>query len=172
MFNLAMMAARSRGLQVLRPFSDVDATGWSPTPLWDQINELVADTSDFVACANASGIQDFTVAISSGNAAPAFRDRHTIWIQLCYAGIDAPDAGSNTTVDLLQGVTLIATLVIPNGSLSTSFSIFNYPLTPTEAASISDYSNLRLKVRYDPGPIALVDNECRVSWLNFECPQP
>jgi len=54
------------------------------------------------------------------------------------------DASTNMSVSLVCGTTIIKTWT--HNPAPTSFTTFNQPLTSTEAATITDYTNLRMRV--------------------------
>jgi hypothetical protein len=167
MFNLVSMTMGVQ-MQIIVPTSDVDVGGFETAPLWSKLGGFSPDDSDFVNSLHGQGQESFTVGLSSGARTPSNRSQHRIRIRLAYAGADAPTG--NTVVSLIEaGTSTRASFTIPGG-FGTSFSEFHYDLTSSEAAAINDYTDLALKVDYDPGAVGL-DNEGRVSWLVFQCPK-
>lgn len=69
------------------------------------------------------------------------------------------------------GVTLIATLNITQGTLTTTFTEYEYALTPAEADSITDYTDLefRFEASCNPGTCNAGGNRdaVEVSWAEF-----
>jgi hypothetical protein len=69
------------------------------------------------------------------------------------------------------GVTLIATLNITQGTLTTTFTEYEYALTPAEADSITDYTDLelRLEASCNPGTCSAGGSRdaVEVSWAEF-----
>lgn len=146
--------------QYLRPSSDITIGVWTPTPLYQQIDEITPNDGDSInAGKNATGAT-FEVLLTSGND-PNLNTGHIIRIRVS-------DDKNNATSDvyLYQGTTLIAT--IPTVSHTTTYTTHTYTLTGTEADSITDYTNLRLRVVSN----STAAGTPYVSWAEFEIPDP
>ena len=73
-------------------------------------------------------------------------------------------------VQLRQGAsTLIATLAISSGSLTTSYQTFSYTLSGAEADSITDYSDLRYRLDAGTG---ISNKNVHVTAIELEVPDP
>ena len=130
------------------PDSDISNVGnWSDfrlgnqdTELWDELNEEPPDN-------------DGTAVVSIGN--PTTGDTFEVSLEDCpdplksdghIVRFTAKGSSSNVKVraELRQGVTLIATT--PQFIMSTSYQTFVYNLSGGEADSITDYTDLRVRI--------------------------
>ena len=107
------------------------------------VDELVRDDSDYVESIGlGSGGQDIQEYTLSDIADPLQSNGHV----LRYA-ISEGNSGTNPvglTVQLRQGVTEIASWTHAQGTIPTTFTLFQQTLNSTEADSITDYSDLEL----------------------------
>jgi len=130
------------------PDADISNVGnWSDfrlgnqdTELWDELNEEPPDN-------------DGTAVVSIGN--PTTGDTFEVNLEDCpdplksdghIVRFTAKGSSSNVKVraELRQGVTLIATT--PQFSMSQSYQTFSYNLSEIEADSITDYTDLRVRI--------------------------
>ena len=172
MFNLhAFALGRVRGWQIARPTSDVSAGSWTPTPLWSKLNDSpAADDSTYVQTASGLGAQAFRVAMSS-LLTPPTNVGHKLRVRLAYITL-APTG--DTVVSLYQSTVLRAQFTITGASIpdqASGFGDFLYTLTPTEAASITDFTTLRVDVNYDPGGVG-IGGQGLCSYVDFQTPAP
>jgi hypothetical protein len=124
--------------------------GGGTTNIWDTINETVASDADYIRSvadpSNAPYVTKLTAVTD-----PVSSTGHTIRARM---GTDVSSGGNqiDATVQLRQGYvsegtpgTLIATLTQSNISAG-SFTDYSYNLSAGEANSITDYSDLYLRV--------------------------
>jgi hypothetical protein len=118
------------------PISEVSNLGWTPTPVHQPINELVANDTSLVSSSGNQG-DSFVVGLR-GLAWPAPGTRKLT------VRLKKTDAGNLPVyVTLLQGNTPVAA-----GVYQPTLSLLDYVMTLTqdEAALISDYNALRVRV--------------------------
>jgi hypothetical protein len=132
--------------QFARPASDILTTGWltnsgSSSSLFATLDEVDADETDFATQTNGGNNNAFEVGLGSVDA--ALIDRLHI-VSYRYRKHQALGNVRNLQVQLRQGTTVIAT-----GTLHTDISVVWIPgaflLTPAQGATITDYTNLRLR---------------------------
>lgn len=118
-----------------RPTSDVVVGDWATAPLYEKIDEAVADDGDFIV---GSGPNACEVALSpitnpgAGDVTLRFRYRK------------APGASDGSLVaTLLDGATQIKQVVL--NVTSETFALHSVILSAGERALISDWSNLRVR---------------------------
>lgn len=128
--------------QKARPAADISTSGWSPTPVYDEIDEAIPNDALYVEAGTSAAV--FTVKLARLAAPVAGPDEssHALTVR-----IDGP---SPVLVELLQGTTLIASRVCdaPDG-----FDDYTLTLTRAEAA----------RIEYEPGPNGDPDLRVRVS---------
>ncbi len=111
--------------QKARPAADVSNDGWTPTPVYAQLNEAVPDDGTFVTAPAQGG--SFIVRLARLAAPVVGPDEfpHTLTIRLSGPGL--------VLIEFLQGETLIAMRVVdpPPG-----FAPYTITLTRVEAARI------------------------------------
>lgn len=135
-------------IQFGRPSSDVTDGGWlthlnSATDLYDQINESVADDSDYIKSSTIGPSSDDTVEIllSTLND-PGRNDLHKIRYRYRKTIVDLSPT-MDLTVSLIENTTIIASWSHTN--VGTDWEEAEQTLSEAEADSITDYSNLRLR---------------------------
>lgn len=130
--------------QIARPIADVASTaGWGLTPnppstIYAHLNEVTPDDSSFVTSPTAGG--SFTVRLS-----PSFRpgSAQLTLPQKLTVRLKAAAANTGVGIELLQGDAVIQRWGV---IADTSFRDYPITLTPQEAASITDYTDLRVRV--------------------------
>ena len=126
--------------QYARPASDVSNSGLSPSTgstIYGCIDETTVSDTDYVSCSGAGNT--FEVKLSSVDA-PSANTGHYVYIRAW----GSSGIGTRISFYLYQGTTLIASL---ENSLQTSvFALNLIELTTAEADSITDYSDLRVRV--------------------------
>ena len=148
-----------------RPDSTVSDTGWTTTggAIYSVLDETSPSDSDYTSTAVSGGIGDETFEVGLSNVTdPASSTGHIIrvrhkWTGTLFAG--------TIIVDLVQGTTVKATFFpTPGGTFATS----TYTLSGSEADSITDYTDLRIRVTFQPD----IDDDLTafVSWAEFEVP--
>ena len=142
--------------------------------LYAEINEAVADDSDFVTKVG-DGANNYTVTFTLGNVTdPSSSSDHKVVVRaLGDDGGMGMGGGPDLRIDLLEGSTSRANWTIEAGSgtddLTTSAKTFDgNTLSTSEANSITDYTDLKLK-------LTLVTNgtggeTLKVFQAYFECP--
>lgn len=168
-----MPAASTRHYEVLlpadqfgRPIADAATGSWTTAPLFSKINEVVADDSNFITSETLSVVGNTSNAdltLTSGIADPISSVGHVIRVR----AQDTLTLGTVGTLkaELRQGATLIATLT---AALTTSYAVYQYTLSGSEADSITDYTGLfiRLYGVFGTGNLGGI----QVSWLELEVP--
>lgn len=148
--------------QHARPDSDVSAGGWTaeggPSSLYDCLNESSPDDGDYIeATANATcelGLSEVTDPESGAG--------HVLRWRMQGNGSAAPE---RCRAYLYEGATLRAAggLEVSRGAWATQ----EYTLDAAEADSITDYTNLSIKI----DALSLGEGETMwVSWAEFEVP--
>lgn len=155
--------------QFLRPTSDVSAGDWTATPLYAKIDEVTADTADFIQSVNfnnkpAAATSTCEVSLGSGTD-PSSSINHTIR----YKAMETTTSGMmDLTVSLKQGATVIASWA-ENG-LSNAWTDFYHTLSGAQADAITDYSALSVEFVVDNNDKQKVNRYVQVAWLEFETP--
>jgi len=145
--------------QYAYPTSDVENSGgWTTEPLWSKVDEEPYSDADYVqALQNAVNLA-FTVALGSPND-PNVHTGHTLRIRAkC-------NVARAFKFELLQ----TSTVIHDSGStnLTTSFAEYSFTLTEGEAANITNYAALRVRVT----AITTYGGEYeQVSWIRLEVP--
>jgi len=145
--------------QYAYPTSDVENSGgWTTEPLWSKVDEEPYSDADYVqALQNAVNLA-FTVALGSPND-PNVHTGHTLRIRAkC-------NVARAFKFELLQ----TSTVIHDSGStnLTTSFAEYSFTLTEGEAANITNYAALRVRVT----AITTYAGEYeQVSWMRLEVP--
>lgn len=133
--------------QFARPDSDVTTTGFTFVgggSGWVVLDEATANDADRAYGANGGGntlevgLSDVTDPVSSSGHVIRFRAA-----KVNSGTLNATGNAVQVTCGLYQGTTLIASLT--TGNLGSSWSAFSFTLTGTEADSITDYADLRLR---------------------------
>jgi hypothetical protein len=128
-------------VQKARPAADISSSGWTPTPVYDELDEATPADGSYVEVGSSGA--EFTVRLAR-LAAPVVgpdESAHALTVR-----IDGP---SQVLVELLQGQELIAarTCAAPDG-----FADYTLTLTRQEAA----------RIKYEPGPGGDPDLRVRV----------
>lgn len=148
--------------QILLPDSDVEVAGWS-NPSWSVTDDNYPGGSDLTTSStNPSGI-DFEVGLTNGTD-PGTDKGHRVRYRI------SGNANGTRLVDYLvqlkQGSTVIASQTTNHGG--TTHTWYSFLLTEAEAANITDYTDLRIRVvatKTAGGNVA-----ARVEALQFEVP--
>ena len=146
--------------QYAYPTSDVDNSGaWTTTPLYNKIDEEPYSDTDYVQSPQSAADKAFTVGLGSLTD-PTVHTSHVLRIRAL--------VGTSGTFkfELLQG----ATVIHDSGALSltTSFAEYNFTLTEAEAANITDYTALRVRVT---AVTTYTGKFQQVSWIRLEVPE-
>ena len=146
--------------QYVYPDADVDNGGaWTTAPLYAKIDEEPYDDGDYVISPKTAANKSFTVGL--GNPVDfGIHTDHTLRIRA-----KATLAGATLKFELLQGTTVIHDS--GNQTLGVAFEEFNFTLSEGEAAEITDYTALRVRVT----AVTTGNNKYQwVSWIRFEIP--
>lgn len=143
--------------QYSRPESDTSPGGWTPTPLYLNIDEVTADTTYISGTSRAN---DTAVMTLSGVFDPVSSSGH---IMRCRA---YETAGITLDFVLKCGTTTITTW---RPALTTTGADYSYTLSAAEADAITNYSNLSLTLiqTYSSGTGT---RRAYVSWFVLEVP--
>jgi len=145
--------------QYAYPTSDVNNSGaWTTEPLYNKIDEEPYSDADYVQSPQSAADKAFTVGLGSLTD-PGVHTGHTVRIRAL--------VGTSGTFkfELLQG----ATVIHDSGALSltTSFAEYNFTLSAGEAANITDYTALRVRVT---AVTTYATKYQQVSWVRLEVP--
>ncbi len=124
--------------QIAHPIQDISAGSWTPTPLYQEIDEEVPSDADKVASANNPNLDTFVVQLEPLNW-PQPGDQ-TLTIRLRRTAAETVGA----RIELLQGTTSIARMVVRCPSMS--FQDVSLVITEQQRRLITDYTNLRARV--------------------------
>ena len=124
-------------LDFLRPEWGVDAGTWTPVPQWSRLDDN--DDTDYVS-ATATGTDEVGL---THIADPGVDTGHVIRFRARATG-SGPD--EQMQVSLYQGGTLVAQTAVTSITPRDSFNTYSYTLTSGEAAAITDYADLRLRL--------------------------
>jgi hypothetical protein len=123
--------------QTALPIADVSDTGWTPTPVYAQINAPTpTDATDVSSSLNPQGD---TFEVQLAPLAWPGPGQQQLTVRLKKTGSD----NVSVIVTLLQGSTPIADMTVQPG---TSFAGYTLTLTNAQIAQITDYGNLHVRV--------------------------
>ena len=148
-----------------RPDTDITTTGWTPTPLWEELNEQDPDnaTTEITTADNPTNTV-FEVAFSSITD-PQTSSGHYVRYRMYKTGGKTCTA----TAELYQGGTAIHSDAAQ--TLTGTYATYSFNLSGAEADSITDYSDLRIRVTANcTGGGA--GSQVRATWAEFEAPEP
>jgi hypothetical protein len=158
--------------QFARPSEDISVGNWTnqanaATNLWQSIDEIVADEADFVQ-ASLTANSDYEFRLSTQQAG-LIRRGHI----LRYRGRKNQAAGNTrgVIVELRQGATVIASNT--HADLTVVWLDGVIVLTPEQAAQITNYADLRVRLRAT-GVISgsgSVRRRPQISWVQFRIPE-
>jgi hypothetical protein len=126
--------------QFVSPISDVTLGSWTPTPLYPNIDEATVDDSNYITSGSNPVSDVCEVAFDILND-PSVSTGHIVYYRYRKAG----NAGKQVDlqVDLVQGTTVIATWT--HTDIGVGIQQKSQTLTGTQADSITDYTDLRLR---------------------------
>jgi hypothetical protein len=130
-----------------RPASDIALGNFVPTPSspatgWDKLDEVSPSDADYVSSPSSPSAEAYEFKFSS-LVDPVSSANHDINYRL--RKDVAAGAQINATVELREGVSTLIKQWTHN-DLSNTWTTFNQTLSALEADSITDYTDLRLKV--------------------------
>jgi hypothetical protein len=129
--------------QTARPASDITTTNWTTAPLFSKVN----DNSDATTIRNANGITTACEVKLASLTDPASSTGHIMSVRGFATG---SSAGEALEFVLVQGTTVKATRAGATLQRTTPITT-TYTLTAGEADSITDYTDLRIRVRMSTG---------------------
>lgn len=168
---LALLAAPAAAQQYLAPVSDVSCSGWlrepyATTNMYLNIDEGSADggtTYIWISGTTATA----SCEVKMGPALdPVSNTQH--WIAADFFVTTSGSCGTTVNLDLMQGTTVIATHSVTSPAGWGTWS--GVQLTTTQADSISDYGDLRLRFRYTPSGKRCVSYTFYVTWGAVQIP--
>lgn len=121
------------------PISDITVGNWTTDPLYEKIDESTADDSDFIVSPDYPKGEECEVKLGPVTD-PGVHTNHTVYVRTRNTSTTEP---LGLRVGLYQASTLIATR--DYNSLPTGFATQSFTLTESEAGTITDYSDLRLR---------------------------
>jgi len=128
-------------VQVARPNADVTDGSWtnesgSAVNLYASIDEAVASDTDYIQSSLSSGDTcEFSLSTLTD---PQSASGHTVYIRY-----KSNSANCGVVVRLIQGTTIIAERTYSD--IPTEYTNINFTLSESEANSITDYSDLRIR---------------------------
>jgi hypothetical protein len=159
-------------LQHALPTSTVSNSGsWTITgasTVHEALDEAATaiDTTTYVTTPGNPNNAAFEVALGSLSA-PSVDDDHVVMV---YAQFVSGGRTLSLQIEVYQGTTQIATRTVSNiTSATTAWQLLGYRLTTSEAAAITDYSNLRVRVTCNATGTG-ASTTLRVSWITLVCP--
>lgn len=165
------------GMDLIHPDGDLAATNWtdagSNSVYFDEIDETTddGDTTYAQTSAASGGAGDDLEVTLADFADPGTSDYHVVAYRWRNAGNSTGDASLTFDVELVQGTTVIASRSYSAATFAstTSYEEDTITLTPSEADSITDYNDLRIRFNVtskDPGSSG--SRILRVTWAAFE----
>jgi hypothetical protein len=140
-----------------RPISDVAVNSWTPTPLYEEINEVTPSDTDYIT--SPSGSPNYCeVALTNTLSDPLSSTGHILRVRA-----RRESGGATGTAYLYDGSTQICSLTL---TLGAGFTTVSHTLTSGEADSIGDYTDLRIRFYQDTN-----NKPISVSWAELEIPQ-
>lgn len=150
-----------------RPTSDVTTGDWTPVPLYANIDESTASDTDFIS-ANVS-TNDFCEVALSAISDPSASNLHVVRYR--YRKNASSGNSRSVQVALYQGSTQIAAGTTHTPT-TTTWTAGTFTLNATQADSITDYADLRLRF-IATGTVTGAGGNRRapeISWAEFEAP--
>lgn len=145
--------------QVLKPNSTI-TTGFvvltGGATVHACLDETIAATDGDTSRVQAVGPTAFEVGLETGYE-PSDLTAHAVKVSARYGGAMT---SQGYLIELMEGATSIASLAV---TLTSSYATYTLALTSGEAASITDYSNLSVKITIDPW----VGGSCRTSTIEW-----
>lgn len=123
--------------QFTRPASDITIGNWTTSPLFSKINEVNYDDSNYII-SSSTGADTSEVKLGSLNT-PTDKNNHIVKFRYGASGTGF----GNVTVGLYQGAALIRQSYYTG--ITGSYLNGTFTLSTSEATSISDYSDLRVR---------------------------
>ena len=139
-------AAKWQGAQIMvypvlpraAPVADASAGAWVQTPLWQKVDETIPDSSDYITGINTA-VSELTLADLSD---PNTNVGHVV--RYAYRRQDA--ASATLLVELLQGAATVIASKTETVSSGATFVESSLALSTGQADSITDYTDLRIRL--------------------------
>jgi len=126
--------------QFARPDSDVTVGGWTPTPLYEKIDEATPSDADYIESATNPTSDLCEVGLSNVED-PEVSTGHVVRYR--YAKNASGGNVIDLTVKLMQGAAEIASWT--HNDISDTVTQAEQTLTGVQADAITDYTDLRLR---------------------------
>jgi hypothetical protein len=125
--------------QIARPIADLANSGWTPVPLYTQINTVTPNDAHPITSPDVNTGPNFKVQLAPLSLPSSGADSMTLTVRL---RMTAP--GSNTvTMSLMQGSSTIASQTVVATLDFTSYTLI---LNAAQLALITNYSQLQVAV--------------------------
>ena len=156
----------------LRPDADIETSDWTATPLWSKLDETSPDdatteidSSEF-SDPDVAQTFDFEIRLTDPPSTPTGRETIT-WRVRHYLEVVSGNFDTDViTLELKQGSTVIATQSV---SANTSYTTDSDVLSQAEKDSITDWTDLRIKVTYTIKMTNEGDSAtAHVTWIELE----
>ena len=146
--------------QYARPDSDIENPGvWTIAPLWEKMDEEPYSDADYIISPKSAIGKSFTIGLSN-LIDPEVHTGHILRVRAQVSGVSG-----TIKFELLQGTTVIK----DSGdiALPLAFQEYSFSLPEVEAATITDYTALRVRTT----AVTTRKNKYQwLSWVRFECP--
>lgn len=162
---LYFAASLVNGQQFARPVHDILVEDWTPTPVYEQLNEVVPDDEETeVTSGNNPRGDAFEVGLSHLED-PAHYQDHVLRYRVKKTGPRTTSA----TISLYQGEILIATGT--QEDITEEYTTYSLELSEVQASSMTDYTDLVVRLTADAPPPTGV-TRVSVTWVELEIPDP
>ncbi len=129
--------------QTLRPIEDISNLGWKTVPLWEKIDDEIADDdTSAISVVSPNVSKEFEVKLSAG-VTPEVRSGHFIKFRATFTGTGTPLPSPNLNVLLYEGATLRGSVGII--LVKDTWRNYQQEISESLASDIVDYSNLRFR---------------------------
>jgi hypothetical protein len=152
-------------VQFARPNADGDNNGWTVAPLYQKIDEVIRDDSDYISSpSNPIWTQDCFILLSDV-LTPANRLNHIL--RYTYRKSASGGRTIYIAVYLMEGITTIAGWIHEN--IPNTWTQAEQTLTEEQASSITDYSKLYMEFLAQVFGTG-AGRSAQVSWCEFQVP--
>lgn len=146
--------------QYLRPASDISRS-YVDSPAWSKVDEETPNDGDYISTNTNDVNANALMSLSHPAESPGGGD-----VIIRFRGF-AKDSECHLYAELLQGSTVIATTQVVSNIGSSTYVTYSYTLTSAEKGSITDYTDLCLKLQLRSNSTF---NYTRCSWVEVEVP--
>ena len=160
----ALVAVPAQAQQYARPDSTISAATWTAIPggtLHDAVNEATADDNDYISSGNGNST---TVILGLSDVSdPGTHVDHILRYRCQASGGGGGPERCNAA--LYENNTLIA----DNGNVTANrgaFAGYTYTLSEAEAAAITDYTSLQIRLTSSVGNGESIE----ISWVELQVP--